>query len=486
MRISALLLIIIFSGCMVGPDYRTPEVAMPSKFIESKEEVDGGDLCLWWEQFEDPFLNQLIEEAYVANFDVRIAMEQILEARAKYKVQRSQLWPEIDLNATAIRSRSSQNVFGSTTDATVGAVDTVSTTTSGFGAFGPPVQNLFQVGFDAIWELDFFGKFRRAKRASFFEWEASKDSAQNVLIIALSEVARDYVAICALQQKIEIAQEKIWADEELLKLTQELFEAGLSSEIQVEDLVATLESDRAVLPLLEASFKQTVYSLAVLLGRQPESLLEDFEEIRPIPSGWGKIPVGLPADLLRRRPDVRQAERQLAAATERVGVAVADLFPHISLTGTNVGYEAMKGNKWFQPPSRYWTIGPSINWDVLDFGKTRGFIDASKSVQRQALLLYEKAILSSLQDVEGALAAYFEEEKRQLSIQEQYGADERAFVLTQDLFEAGLSSDLQVLQTLRVLLDAENVFVDSQQSLTRDLIAVYKALGGDWECSYSP
>lgn len=473
---------------MVGPDYKKPETAMPSEFVESQGEPAGtdSDLCQWWKQFDDPFLDELIEEAYYANFDFRIALEQIIEARAQYKIQSSKLWPEIDLNTAAIRSRNSQSVFGSTTTDTTGVGTGVETTTAGFGTFGPPVQNLFQVGFDAIWELDLFGKFRRGKRAALYDWEATKDAAQNVLITALSEVARDYVSICALQQKIEITREKIWADEELLKLTQVLFDAGLNSEIQVENLIATLESDTAALPVLEAALKQTVYALAVLLGRQPEGLLADFEEARPIPSGSGKIPVGLPSDLLRRRPDVRQAERQLAAATERIGVAVADLFPHVSLTGNNYGYESAKLNKWFKPLSRTWSIGPSINWDLIDFGRTRGFIDASKSVQRQALLTYEKAVVSSLRDVEGALAAYFEEEKREMALAAQVAADFRSFELTQELFEAGLATDLQVLLTLRTVLDSENSLVDSMQAYTSDLIAVYKALGGDWECSSSP
>lgn len=483
-----LYLLLLLSGCMVGPNYHKPEIAMPLEFVESTGDEEEGkeNLCTWWKQFDDPFLNQLIEEAYTANFDFRIAIEQIVESRAKYKIQRSFLWPEIDLNATATRNRFSQTAFGFAADQAASGDATLAPTTTGSAVFGPPVQNFFQIGFDAIWELDFFGKFRRAKNAAQHDFEAMIDAAQNVLITALSEVARDYVVICALQQKIEIIKEKIWADRQMLEMTEALFDSGLNSQIQVENLIAVLESDEAALPILEASLKQTIYALAVLVGKQPEALVADFEEIRPIPFGGDKIPLGLPSDLLRRRPDVRQAERTLAAATERIGVAVANLFPHISLTGTSFGYESMKSNSWFKPPSRYWSIGPSINWDLIDFGRTRGYIDASKSIQRQALIAYEKTVVSSLRDVEGALAAYFEEGKRTSNLQEQCNADKSAFELTEDLFEAGLSDDLQVLQTFRTLLDAQSNLVDSQSAFTTDLIAVYKALGGDWECSLLP
>ncbi len=477
-------------GCMVGPDYQKPDIAMPSQFSEAKT-ASNEELSEWWKQFEDPFLDALIEEACVANFDFRIALEQIFAARAQYRIERSKLWPEIDMNAAAIRARNSQNIFGNTTvdiedlTASGGLDPTLAGAATSFGASGNPVRNFFQIGFDAIWELDFFGKFRRSKRAAFEEWLASKDLAQNILISVLSEVARNYVIIRALQKKIELTREKIRADEVLLGLTVNLFEAGLASELAVAEIDAALESDMALLPILETSLKTTIYALAVVLGRQPEGFIDEFDEVRPIPAGGGKIPVGLPSDLLRRRPDVRAAERQLAAATERIGVAVADLFPHISLTGNSYGYASQKWNKWFHAKSRFWSIGPSINWDLIDFGRVRGFIDLAKSQQRQAFLNYEKTVITSLQDVESALVVYFEEQNRQVSLYLQTEADRRSWELTADLWESGLSSELEVLQTYRTLLDSENQLVDSEQALTNDLISIYKALGGDWKCSSS-
>ncbi len=470
---------------MVGPNYKHPEVAMPLEF----EEVDGSvsvadeDLCQWWRQFEDPLLDAFMEEAYLANYDLKIALENVIQARAQYRIQGSYLWPEIDLNAAAVRSRFSQTLLSSNAvvSTATGISPSTSITTGSTGSpMGPPIQNFFQVGFDAIWELDIWGKFRRGKRAAYDLWEASRDTAQNVMITVLSETARDYVAIRGLQSQIDLLEEKIWADEEELALAQVLFEAGLDNFIQVESFVSALETDKAALPVLETSLKQTIYALAILLGRQPEGLAADFEKRAPIPSGIGKVPAGLPSELLRRRPDVRAAERQLAAATEQIGVAVANLFPHISLTGNGYGFESSKQNKWLLGKSRYWSIGPSLNWDLIDFGRTRAQIAIANSQQRQALSSYEQTVISSLQDVEGALVAYFEEQKRQGAFEDQVDADRLSLELNEDLFQAGLIDDIQVLEAYTTLLSSEINHVQSQQALTSDLIALYKALGGDW------
>ncbi len=491
-----LFLLLLLSGCMVGPDYKEPQISMPAKFIENREEEGCSDeeLCQWWKQFDDPLLDSLIEEAAASNYNLLIAIEQIFEARAQYRIQRSYLWPEIDLNATAVRSRFSQNIFASAANAEAfasGNTTGVSTTdgnstTGGNSSFGPPVQNFFQVGFDAIWELDFWGKFRRGKRAAYDQWEGSKFNAQNVLITTISEVAKNYVQIRSLQQQILLEKEKIQSIEGQLELALVLFDAGLDNQIDVENLIASVENEKAALPVLESSLKQTIYALAILLGKEPEALSATFDEVQPIPIGSGRVPAGLPSDLLRRRPDVRAAERQLAAATEQIGVNVANLFPHISLTGNGFGYEGNRPNNWFKPPSRYWSIGPSINWNLIDFGRTRGQIAVSNSLQRQALLSYEQTVISSLQDVEGALVAYFEEEKRNLNLMDQVEANRKALELTEDQFQAGLVAESQVLQALSTLLISESGLIQSDQALTIDLIAVYKALGGSWECTSTP
>jgi NodT family efflux transporter outer membrane factor (OMF) lipoprotein len=460
---------------------------MPSTFIENTNDAGCTDeeLCAWWKQFDDPLLDSLIEEAATENFDVLIAIEQIVEARAHYKVEGSYLWPEIDLNAVATRSRYSQNIFTTATSATSIASGSQSSAARG-SMFGPPVQNFFQIGFDAIWELDFWGKFRRGKQAAFDEWEAYGFNAQNVLITIISEVARDYMSIRSLQNQIELTKKKIQADERELVLAYVLIDAGLDSQIQIDNFIATLENDRATLPVLESSLKTTIYALAVLLGKQPESLGSLFDEVKEIPSGLGKVPAGLPSDLLRRRPDIRQAERQLAAATEQIGIAISGLFPSIMLTGDGYGYESNKTHNWFSFPSSYWTIGPNINWNLINFGRTTGQIAVANSQQRQALLNYEQIVITSLQDVEGALVSYFEEQKRNLNLTKETYANQDALRLTEDLLQAGLVDEITALETLKTLINTELTLTQSKQALISDLIALYKALGGNWTCSSMP
>jgi outer membrane protein, multidrug efflux system len=477
---------LILTGCMVGPNYHEPETSMPTQFEQDRyEEGKTADLCQWWKQFNDLLLDRLIAEAIHANYDLRIALEKIEQARAQYRIEKSYLWPEIDFNASAIRSRFSQNLFP--TPATPSG-----TTTS--SSFFPTFLNVFQVGFDAIWELDLFGKFRRSRNAAYFTWESMIEDAQTVLISMLSEVAITYVNIRAVQKKIELIKQKIQAGEQELQITKGLFRIGIDNETQCTTLISSVESDRASLPSLETSFKQNIYALAYLLGRQAEGLLEEFQEIGSIPSSNDKVPIGLPSDLLRRRPDVRSAERQLAAATEQIGAAVADLFPRISLTGisfgtgqgASIGFEGDELNRLFKWPSRTFSVGVNLNWSLIDFGKVRGQIAVQNSLQKQALLNYEQTVIASLKDVESALVAYFEEQKRKDSLTLKVIADRRTLKITEDLYKIGLANALQVLEARKTLFDSENSLVESEQALTGDLIAIYKAIGGDWCTESSP
>jgi NodT family efflux transporter outer membrane factor (OMF) lipoprotein len=474
------LIFLFLAACMVGPRYQEPEIVMPCSFDENKgEPICDDDLSGWWQQFGDPVLNGLIDETLASNYDLAIAIEKIEQTRAQYRIERSHLWPEIDLNAMATRSQISQNLFSP--PATPPPVTT---------SFLPKFLNLFQLGFDAIWELDFWGKFRHNKNAAEATWESTIYDSQNVMISLLSEVAVNYTNIRALQKKIELTKRKIEADEQELDIAKSLYCTGLYNEMQVSSLISSLEADRSTLPVLETSYKQTIFSLAVLLGRQPEGLSSCFQESAPIPSACDRVPVGLPSDLLRRRPDVRSAERQLAAATEKVGAAIADYFPHIALTGLNIGAGNRAGSdygwlsnklgKLFQAASRTFSVGLGMYWDLIDFGRVRGQVDVQKSLQRQALLNYEKTVISALKDVESALVAYFEEEKRSDNLKNKFEADLRTLEITEGLVCAGLANELQLIQAQKNAIDSETAYIESQQAFTGDLIAIYKALGGNW------
>jgi Outer membrane protein len=249
--------LLFLSSCMVGPNYRQPTVALPETFVEEKPEEakpSNADLCHWWTQLNDPYLDALLEEAVRMNYDFRIAAEKICQARATYRIERSKVWPEIDFNASTTRSLFSPN-FISPRDFSTGTGQS------------SPFQNLFEIGFDAIWELDVWGKFRRSKNAAYDLWEASAEEAEVVLISMLSEVAVDYINIRALQQKIALMHQKIALDKEELSLAASLFDAGLGNEQQVMTLLSTLETDQASLLTLDTSLKETLHSLAYLLAR---------------------------------------------------------------------------------------------------------------------------------------------------------------------------------------------------------------------------
>lgn len=471
---------------MVGPNYQTPVLLMPEVYseeqVEEAEEIVDVDLARWWTVFNDPFLDALLADALCRNFDLRIALERVCQARSTYRVQAASVLPDIEADFQGARSRTSQS----------------------FAPLNPleglanPFQNFFQTGFDAIWQIDIFGGLRRAARAAHNLWEASVEDANAVRILILSEVAITYADICAFQQRKALSEEIISLDEENLYLVNVRFEAGLSNEQAVANAVAILEADRAALTEVETSIKQAIYALAVLLGTPPECLVEAFSNAHPIPVAFGKIPSGLPAELLRRRPDIRSAERQAAAATEQIGVAVAELFPKFALTGSsttfssnplqgaNIGFASSSLKQLFTHKSLIWGAGLIAGMPIFDFGKRWSAVEVQVYLEHQIFLNYEKTVLTALKEVESDLVAYYNEEERLLDLSHQVEANQRTFDLTADLFQAGLVDYTQVLQAEGVLVASRILLTNSQQTLTTNLIALYKALGGGWECSYMP
>jgi NodT family efflux transporter outer membrane factor (OMF) lipoprotein len=362
----------------------------------------------------------------------------------------------------------------------------VNTTAPRGSIFGPPVQNFFQIGFDAVWELDLFGKLRRGQEAAFDEWEAVQMQAQDVLITTISEVVHQYITIRSLQEQIALLEKKIDVARRNDLLFSFLQQAGIDSQRPVAVAAMDLEQEYAKMPVLETSYKQNIYALAVLLGKQPEELLSTFTATATLPLAISKVPAGLPSELLRRRPDIRAAERKLAAATARIGVAIADFFPKVSLTGTGYGYESNQQNNWLVPSARYWTIGPAIQWNLLDFGRTRAQVATANAQQKEALLFYEKTIITSLQDVEGALVAYFDEQVRYQHLIQEKEIATSLYQMTQDVFQAGLADEMQMLETLKGVFDKEDECIKSRAALANDMVALYKALGGQWECLAMP
>jgi outer membrane protein, multidrug efflux system len=472
--IFAAALILVVAGCMVGPDYHPPVMKLPAQWNgidERTAELQTGtnDLSRWWRSFDDPLLDEIVEQALSSNLDQKIAVARIREERAYLVISRAGLFPTIDLSGSYTRLRYSANTpFGF------------------FPQLLPRDENMYQAGFDASWELDVFGGIRRGVQASQAELAASIENSRDVRVTLLAEAANDYVAVRALERRLQITRANLRDQNDSLKLTQARFELGFAPELDVTQARSLLESTQAQVPELESELAQAIHRIGVLLGREPDALKAQLSDMAPIPgiadpdSIAVQIPAGLPSDLLRRRPDIRGAEREVAAATARVGVATADLFPKFSITGT-AGLESISASDFFFGTSRMWTVGPTMTWPIFEAGRIRAYIEARNAQEEQTLLIYRKTVLNALAEVEDALVAYAKERTRREALVASAQDFKRSELLARDRYEEGYANYLEVLEAQRSLYSAQDLVVQSDQQLIDDLIAIYKALGGGWE-----
>jgi len=423
-------------------------------------------IASWWKSFNDPQLDSLVERAVNSNQDLRIAGARVREARALYRIASSQLWPTVDAGGSYARQNQSKN------QPVLGSLPMPS---------GIPFENnVYQAGFDASWEIDVFGGNRRAVEAGKAEVAAAEFGRRNVLVTLLGEVARNYVELRGCQRRLEIANKNLKTQEEALALTQDRFKSGLTSDLDVQQAATLLANTRAVIPILETGIQGYIHRLGVLLGQPPEALLAELSAPAPIPSAPPMVPVGLPSELLRRRPDIQQAERQLAASTARIGVATADLFPKFSLTGV-AGYESTSASDWFSGGSKFWSLGPTVQWRIFDAGRIRANIRVQNARQEQVLAAYEETVLMSFEDVENSLVAYAKEQIRRRSLEDAVTSSRDSLHLANQLYSNGLASFINVLDAERSLYQAEDALVQSDKAVTQNLISLYKALGGGWE-----
>lgn len=446
-------------GCVLGPKYKTPCVKIPNKYLESKKNNPSAEIGKWWSFFNDSYLNELIEKAIENNYDLKIACEKIIETRALYQIQGSKLFPEIDLNAEINRTKYSNKLFL-------------------FNRLPKNPISYYRVGFDSIWELDFWGKLRRAKEAAYDEYLAQIETMHDVYIILLSDVAKTYIDICSLKYKIKLLKEQIKVNTQLLDLSKDRFKSGLVSEIQNLEQLAELDQFKSQLLNLETNLKQAIYQLAVLVGENPEDFNLEKDR-KSIPISNKQLQIGLPSQLLRRRPDIRRAENLLAQATENVGVAMAEFFPSFTLL-SSAGSETNKGTQLFSVGSSSWKIGPIMNWPIITFGRIRSNLKAKRSIARQALLNYEKTVIQAFKDVESSLKAYFNEKERNKLLAQKLSAVSKERDYVKSLYNSGLNSQTDYLNAEKNRINIEIEFTDSQNALSSDLISVYKSLGGDW------
>ncbi|MBW2688645.1 MAG: efflux transporter outer membrane subunit [Deltaproteobacteria bacterium] len=460
--IQLFVVVLSLTGCMmVGPDYQPVELAAPEAWHTELQEglaagqMDPATLAQWWSLLEDPQLSDLEERAIKGNLELKEAQARISEARAIRGISYARLFPTLDAGAAASKSRSSES-----------------------GGTGDEI-NRYATGFDAGWEVDIFGGVRRSVEAAQANLEATQEDLNGVLVSLLAEVALNYVEVRTYQARLETTEANIGALQESYEINFSRNQAGIISELSVQESLRILESAKAIIPGLEAGLDAAKNRLAVLLGESPGSLHKELAERRQIPGLPATVMVGIPAETLRHRPDIRQAERNLAAQTARIGMATADLYPKFHLVGT-LGLESIASADLFQSSSQAWGIGPSANWRIFDAGAIRQNIQVQNARQEQALIYYEATVLRAQEEVENALIAYAKEQLKRDSLAKASAAAERTELLARDQYQAGLVDFNNVLDAQRALLILHNELAQSDGIVTANLVRLYKAFGGGW------
>ena len=458
----ASLAILVLTGCVaVGPDHVPPDTPVSEAWhTELKggltaEQVDPQALASWWTTLNDPILSRLIKRAVAGNLTLKEARARIREARARRGISQAGRFPTIDATGSARRSRGSEE--------------------SGMAER----RDLYAVGFDAGWELDLFGGVRRSVEVAEADLQASRENLRDVLVSLLGEVALNYVEARTYQARLAVAEGNLEAQQETYQLTRWRRQAGLGDELAVQQAKYNLESTRSQIPTLRSGLAEAKNRLAVLLGEQPGTAHAELEERTPIPVTPLQVAVGVPADVLRRRPDVRQAERELAAQTAQVGVATAGLYPKLSLLGS-IGLESLSRDRLFLYGSRTYSMGPSVTWRIFAAGAIRSNIEVQSALQEQALIRYEATLLTALEEVENALVAYADEQVRRQSLVDGTQAAQLAVDLVREQYAAGLIDFQTVLDSQRSLLSFQDQLATSNGKVTSNLISLYKSLGGGW------
>jgi NodT family efflux transporter outer membrane factor (OMF) lipoprotein len=457
------------TGCSVGPNYHPPKLAAPPTWSAplAGGETNGQVAALtWWKDFNDPRLNSIVDRVVRSNLDLTLASARVREARAQYRIVAARLGPSVGASGSYARQKQSENqpIIGS-----LPLPDNI-----------PFENNVYQAGFDAAWEIDVFGGTRRAAEAGKAEVAAAEFGLQHVWITLVSEAARDYVQLRGHQEQLAIARKNMTAQQEALAITRDRFKNGLTTDLDVQQAATLLATTRSEIPILEARIESSIHRLSILIGQPPGALRQELSPPSPVPVASSGVPVGLPSELLLRRPDIQKAERQLAAATARIGVATADLFPKFSLTGV-AGFQSVSASDWFTQGSSYWSVGPTVQWRLFDSGRIRANIRLQDTRQEQALAAYEQTALNAFEEVENSLVAYAKEQERQRALEDAVRSSADSLHLANQLYTNGLASFLNVLDAERSLYRAEEALAHSRSVVTQDLIALYKALGGGWE-----
>jgi multidrug efflux system outer membrane protein len=462
---------LIVGGCAaVGPNYVPPAPKVPASFADasgsSPANVRGAQTAdeAWWKNLGDPLLDDLLNEALTSAPSIAEAQARVREARALTGVAGAERFPTVDAGGAYARNLGSENVPTGVPP----------------GGLGPGVHsNLWQAGFDASWEIDIFGGERRRVEAAAADYEAVTEDRADVVLTLQAEVARNYVELRGAQRRIEVARKDLIIERDLQALTQSLLAAGLAPQQDLLRAQAQVSDIEAAIPEFETDERAAAYRIAALIGRPVAEMAARLSAPRPIPQALSEVPIGLPSELLERRPDVRAAERRIAAANARIGIAQADLYPHFSLTAVT-GLESLNFSSLSSASSGYYQIGPGISWRIFDAGKVRFQVRAESARTDAAAAAYQGSVLNAFRDVETALLSYANAKTRRNNLAAESAADAQATQMARLLYEKGLESFLPVLDAERSLYAADDQLAQSERDSALALIALYKSLGGGW------
>jgi NodT family efflux transporter outer membrane factor (OMF) lipoprotein len=485
--LAAVLTLLPLAGCVsVGPDFEAPDPLLPSVSFLSKpgtsavanrapEASDASPVDpAWWTAFRDPILTSLARRVAAANLDVNSATLKLAESRSQLGVVASAALPAINGNASYQRELFSQN----------GLVSLGNQFAPRGTSFVVPPISIYQVGFDASWELDLWGHVRRQIEAAGAQAEAAEIDRRGVLVSTLAELARDYIQLRGAQAQIAITKENLNTANDILQLTKTRAARGVTTQLDVENAAAEAASIRAQLPDLENQESMEINALSLLLDEPPGSLRSELAQAKPIPPAPPRVPLGIASELARRRPDIREAEAQLHAATADIGVAVADFYPSVKLNGTNVEFNALDLKNLWKGSSLQYVLGPSLSIPIFEGGRLKSTLQLREIQQQEAAITYHKTVLQAWHEVVNALVAYRTEQQRRARLRDQVDHSRRALALSRARYNTGVIDFITVLDAERTLLQAELQHAQSTTNVSTNLVQLYKALGGGWEQTF--
>lgn len=488
-RTIAPALLLALGACTVGPNFDPPEWLSPASWFAKKAEAIPTAPSMpvaepidpnWWNLFNDPMLTSLERRVADENLDVQIAAVRIVESRAQLGVVGSAQFPDLNASGSYTRQKASDvGVFANAPNP-LGANGAQGSRTGGIRSSVLNPFDVYQVGFDASWEVDLWGKVARSVESATASVVASAEARRATLLTSLAEVARDYIELRGAQLMLQIARDNVKIAQQSLQLTQQRAAGGVTTDLDVANAAAQLRTTAAQIPPLEQQVSELINAISLLLGQPPNALQSELIQAKAVPPVPPRVPVGLPSELARRRPDIRQAEAQLHATTADIGVAVANFYPSVKLSGS-LGLQSIQPWTMFNLNARNYAMGPGITIPIFEGGELRATLELRKAQQREAAIVYQKTVLSAWHEVDNALTAYQAVQARRDQLAQAVVQNQRALSLAQSRYQEGVADFLQVLTAQQNLLSTQQQLAIATTNVSSNLVALYKALGGGWE-----